>query len=152
LKRFGNYSNKAAKEIGIFASRLLRLTPQNVLGIIAVHNNMNNGFSVTDYLPGNEKATDANQIKIAEGQDTDDFFLTTDSLLFKLLSAKNYNTILQDNRKAEQDGSLSIYLGKKKIRYINCESEHGKSKQHEEMLEAAVQCIEESKKMIASSQ
>lgn len=146
LKRFGNTSNKAEKEIEAFANKLLQIISPDVHCVIAVHNNTDNGFSIGDYLPGKEKSNDAKQINITEGQDTDDFFLTTDSLVFQLLSAKNYNTILQDNLKAGQDGSLSIYFGEKKIRYINCETEHGKSKQHEEMLEAAIKCLEELKK------
>lgn len=152
LKRFGNTSSKAAGEIENFAARLLQIIPPDAYCIIAVHNNTDNGFSIGDYLPGKEKATDAKQINMAKGQDKDDFFLTTDSLLFQLLSSKKYNAVLQENMKAEKDGSLSIYFGENKIRYINCETEQGKTRQHEEMLGAAIYCIEESKKMTAFSQ
>lgn len=150
LKRFGNTGNKAEREIEGFASKLLQIISTDVYCVIAVHNNTDNGFSIADYLPGKEKASDARQIKIADGQDMDDFFLTTDSLLFQLLSAKNYNTILQDNLKALHDGSLSVYCGERNIRYINCEAEQGKIKQHEEMLDAVIQCLEDLKKMVAS--
>lgn len=152
LKRFGNISNQAEREIEGFASKLLQIISPDIHCVIAVHNNTNNGFSIGDYLPGKEKASDARQIKIADGQDPDDFFLTTDSLLFQLLSAKNYNTILQDNLKALHDGSLSVYCGERNIRYINCETEQGKIKQHEEMLETAIECIKNLKKMTVSTQ
>lgn len=152
LKRFDNTGDKAATEIEVFADRLLQLIPKNSFCVIALHNNTNNDFSVQDYLPGKEKATDASQINIGTGKDADDFFLTTDSLLFQLLSAQDYNIILQDNQKATQDGSLSVYFGEKNIRYINCETEHGKLKQYEEMLGVAVQCLEEIKKLATSSQ
>lgn len=152
LKKFGNTSIKAEGEIEGFASKLLQIISPDVYCVIAVHNNTDNGFSIGEYLPGKEKANDAKQINITEEQDRDDFFLTTDSLLFQLLSAKKYNTILQDNLKTIQDGSLSVYCGEKNIRYINCETEQGKIKQHEEMLAMALTCLEEVKKMTAAPQ
>jgi hypothetical protein len=78
-------------------------------------------------------------------QDPDDFFLTTDSLLFHRLAAKKYNAILQHNQRAKQDGSLSVYFGRKKIRYLNCETQHGKAGQFKEMMETAIQCLNEMK-------
>ncbi len=145
LLRFGNSDNKAIQEIDVFAKKILELIPQNVQCIIALHNNSNDNFSIKNYLPGKENATDTKEINIDTRQDADDFFLTTDSLLFQQLKTKNYNVVLQDNLKAKQDGSLSVYFGEKNKRYLNCETEHGKSKQYEEMLKIAIQSLQEIK-------
>ena len=74
-------------------------------------------------------------------EDTDDFFLTTDDALYEKLAGKGYNTILQDNQNCTEDGSLSVYCGKKNIRYVNCETEHGKSEQYYAMVKALIAAL-----------
>ena len=41
------------------------------------------------------------------------------------LKDENINVVLQDNENCFDDGSLSVYCGKKQIRYANVEAEEG---------------------------
>ena len=119
--------------------------PEESKCIIALHNNTPDFFSVTEYAPGNKRSVDCKKAYINAEQDTDDFFLTTDNGLYEKLADKGYNTILQDNKNCTEDGSLSVYCGKKNIRYINCETEHGKTEQYYEMMKTLIAALLTSK-------
>ncbi|HLG41382.1 MAG TPA: hypothetical protein VI461_17010, partial [Chitinophagaceae bacterium] len=142
LLLLGNTSPKAVDEVEKFANRILQLLPKDPSCVVALHNNVNGKYSINTYLPGGPKQKDAKALHVNPDQDADDFFFTTDSILFKQLAAENYNTILQDNEKAKKDGSLSIYCGEKNMQYINCETEHGRQEQYDEMIVLAVDKIE----------
>jgi hypothetical protein len=142
LEESGNVSDIAINEVEKFCKRILKLIPATPTCVIGLHNNTAAEFSITSYLPGSERATDAKQVYRNAFQDADDLFLTTDSLLYKQLSAAKYNVLWQDNTNAEKDGSLSIYCGEKNIRYLNCETQHGKVKQYTRMLTTASTYIE----------
>jgi hypothetical protein len=135
---FGNTSPKAINEIEKFANRILQLIPANPSWIIALHNNTNGKYSINSYLPGGEKETDAKDLNVNDDLDADDFFLTTDSVLFNRLANEKFNTILQDNTNAKKDGSLSIYCGERNIHYVNCETEHGRQPEYDQMIAIAV--------------
>lgn len=141
LSRFKNISNRAVTEVKKLANHILELLPKEPYCVIALHNNTNGNLSVNSFLPGNQYETDAKKVYANENQDPDDFFLTTDSILFHQLSAEKYNIVLQDNLLVQQDGSLSVYFGEKKICYLNCETEHGKTTQYEKMLNVALKYI-----------
>lgn len=152
LKRFNKtINNKAASEVEKFATRIINLFPKGTDCIIALHNNKEGGFSVSSYLTGEEYGTDAKKVYANESHDPDDFFLTTDSLLFHQLSLEKYNTVWQDNLLVRQDGSLSVYFGEKNFCYLNCETQFGKIKQYEEMLNIALKYIETRSHPSASS-
>jgi len=132
----GRTSDKAIDEIEKLGQRIIQLIPEETKCVIALHNNTPDLFSVTEYAPGNKRSVDSKKVYINARQDTDDFFLTTDTNLYEKLADKGFNTILQDNKHCTEDGSLSVYCGKKNIRYINCETEHGKTEQYYEMMKA----------------
>ncbi|MBC7949816.1 MAG: hypothetical protein H7Y42_18170 [Chitinophagaceae bacterium] len=134
LTMYGRVSPKAINEVEKFANQLLQLIPKEVYCIIALHNNTNGKYSVNSYLPGNIREKDARGLYVNPEEDPDDIFLTTDSLLFSLLAEDQYNVILQDNARAKRDGSLSIYCGERNIRYLNCETEHGRDLQYQQMI------------------
>jgi hypothetical protein len=142
LLLLGNTSPKAIDEVEKFANRILQLIPPNPSCVVALHNNTNGRFSVNTYLPGGPRQKDAKALHVNPDQDADDFFLTTDSVLFKQFAAENYNAILQDNEKAKKDGSLSVYCGERNMQYVNCETEHGRQEQYDEMIVLAVDKIE----------
>jgi hypothetical protein len=143
LEENGRVTDAAIAEVEKFAARILELIPGKPSCIIALHNNDDGNFSVQSYLPGNSREKDAKDVYVNPALDPDDFFLTTDSEMHKALAEKKFNSVFQDNENANRDGSLSIYFGEKGIRYINCETEHGKASQYLEMLKAAVQVIAE---------
>ncbi len=134
LEQLGRTSNKAIDEVEKLGQRIIQLIPGEAKCVIALHNNTPELFSVTEYAPGNKRSVDSKKVYINAEQDTDDFFLTTDNNLYEKLADKGFNTILQDNKNCTEDGSLSVYCGKKNIRYVNCETEHGKSQQYYEMM------------------
>ena len=78
---------------------------------------------------------DARNLNISDLQDFDDFFITTDENIFSSMKEAGYNIMLQDNINAREDGSLSVYCGKKNISYVNLETQHGKVSQYKEMME-----------------
>jgi hypothetical protein len=134
---FGKTSDKAIDEVERFANRILQLIPSHPSYVIALHNNSNGRYSINSFLPGGVHEKDAKLLYINPEQDADDIFLTTDSVLFHQLVDEKYNAVLQDNEKAKKDGSLSIYCGEKNIRYVNCETEHGRQEQYDEMIVSA---------------
>ena len=138
LEQLGTTSPKAIDEVEKMGQRIIQLIPEKTHCIIALHNNTPDLFSAMEYAPGNKRAADSKKVYINVEQDADDFFLTTDSHLYEKLADKGFNTILQDNKKCTEDGSLSVYCGRKKIRYVNCETEHGKTEQYYEMIKALI--------------
>lgn len=141
LKQLGRTSDKAIDEIEKLGRRIIQLIPEETKCVIALHNNTADLFSVTEYAAGNKRSADSKKVYINTEQDADDFFLTTDKKLYEKLADKGFNTVLQDNKKCTQDGSLSVYCGKKNIRYVNCETEHGKTQQYYEMMKALLAAL-----------
>ena len=143
LQTFGRCNDRAIKEVDQFAKGIVKLFPKTAHCIVAIHDNTDGEYSVNNYQKGGQSANDARLVTVEALQDPDDFFLTTDSLVFHQLSAKKYNVVLQHNVRVKEDGSLSVFCAKKNLRYLNCETEHGKSAQFDEMLEAAIACLQE---------
>ena len=108
--------------------------------IIAVHNNTEGGnLSIESY----KNNTDAAAVYSNPSRDADDFFYVTNEKYFNFLKNKGFNVVMQDNAKAADDGSLSVYCGKNNISYINVESEHGHLQQQIEMLGAIQEIIKQ---------
>lgn len=145
LGQLGRTSDKAVDEVEKLGQRIIQLLPEYVTCIIALHNNTPDFFSVAEYAPGNKRSADCRKVYINADQDADDFFLTTDNNLYEKLADKGFNTILQDNKNCTEDGSLSVYCGKKSIRYVNCETEHGKVEQYYKMLKVLLAAVPQNK-------
>ena len=145
LEQLGRSSFRAIDEIEKLGQRIIELMPGETKCVIALHNNTPGFFSVTDYAPGNKRSIESKKVYINPKEDTDDFFLTTDTDLYEKLADKGYNTILQDNQNCTEDGSLSVYCGKRNIRYVNCETEHGKSDQYHQMMKTLIVVLDDKK-------
>ena len=143
LQTLGRSNERAINEVDRFAKRIVRLFPKTTYCIVAIHDNTDGEYSVSNYQKGGRSANDAKLVTVGALQDPDDFFLTTDSQVFRQLSAKKYNVVLQHNLRVKEDGSLSVYCAKKNLRYLNCETEHGKSAQFDEMMDVAMECLQE---------
>jgi len=133
-------------EVEKFATTLLQLIPDSIPCLIALHNNSNGDFSVKTYQRGGSRQNDASQVYADNWQDIDDIVLTTDEGLFNKMSANGYNSILQDNINVNKDGSLSVYYGELNRRYVNIETQHGKTVQYKEMLDKLLNILDEEKK------
>lgn len=134
LKELGRTSSKAELEVTKFGQRIIQLIPGDTKYVIALHNNTPGLFSAKEYSPGHIRSIETKKIYLNPEEDADDFFLTTDNTLYEKLADHGFNTILQDNKHCTDDGSLSVYCGKNNIRYVNCETEHGKSRQYYQMI------------------
>jgi len=145
LEQLGRTSFRAVDEVEKLGQRIIELMPGETICVIALHNNTPGFFSVTEYAPGNKRSIESKKVYINPKEDTDDFFLTTDADLYEKLADKGYNAILQDNQNCTEDGSLSVYCGKRNIRYVNCETEHGKSDQYHQMMKALIAVLDDKK-------
>lgn len=146
LDTLGFFSTSADSIVAAFSEQILTMMPNPIL-VIAIHNNSNENFSIKSYKKGQIYAGDAARIYINKKLDADDFMLTTDLDVFKFMQQKRLNVILQDNAHCADDGSLSVYFGKRGISYINIEAEHGHTIQQTVLLEAAAEWINTIKKM-----
>lgn len=134
LKYNGGYANEAKTETSKFAGRLESFIKDARI-IVALHNNTDENYSIKSYEKGEEFEKDAKLVGTKPQIDTDDFFYVTDENLYKKLQGKNQNVALQDNANVTDDGSLAVYCGKRKISYVNVESEHGHLPEQKKMLE-----------------
>ena len=141
LEELGRTGDKAVSEAKLLGERILQLIPLETSCVIALHNNTADLYSARDYLPGQQREKDSKKVSINPSEDSDDFFLTTDNQLYRKLSEKGFNTILQDNRNCKNDGSLSYYFGRVNLRYVNCETEHGKTEQYFKMMKALISSL-----------
>lgn len=133
LKTQSTYNRNAAIRLQRFANYFVKKIPK-AQTIIAVHNNTNDSYSILSYLEGGSSQKDALQVYHNPEHDVDDFFLTTSLTLFNKIKEKGYNVILQDNNNAADDGSMSVYYGRRNKDYVNVEAEHGHKDQQTKML------------------
>lgn len=142
LKLFHSYTPQAAKTIEAFASFVLEKIPRQSF-VVAVHNNRNGDYSVLDYLAGGELRKDAKATHVNPDMDSDNFIYTTDAALYRKLRQQNINVVLQKNDEVSDDGSLSVFFGKKGKRYANVEAEHQQLEAQLELLEALALAVKE---------
>ncbi len=138
LNKYGNYSPAAVTKISGFASFILSKISPNTRNVIALHNNHKGQYSIETYDNKGNLYRDSRAVYTDSTRDKDDFFLTTDEVFYNKIRGYRYNVILQNNSVAFDDGSLSIYYGKKNKSYVNVEAEHGKSDEQLKMLMIAI--------------
>ena len=144
LKRHSRYSKQAAEQVKKFAQRLLSLIPKEARYVIALHNNMDGApLSIHSYLPAGNLSVNARDACHHPRHDPDDFFLTTSQAVHQKICEAGYNSVWQHSQKAEQDGSLSIHFrNHRRISYVNCETEHGRTSVYRDMLKQLLAVIE----------
>ena len=140
MQRLGSYNSVAAIEAQKFSAALLKLIPKDGI-VIALHNNTDLNYSILSYTRDPFLKQSAKAFHRNKTLDTDNFFITTDSSLFHLLKRKNFNVILQNNTKAYEDGSLSVYMGKISRTYVNVEAQHGHLQEQTRMLKSLIQQV-----------
>jgi hypothetical protein len=124
LKNNNCYSESNCKLVEAFSKELLKYFTKAKL-LVAVHNNSDGGFSINSILKENNKKKDAKEIYVNPEKDEDDFYYVVEKSKFDYFKSKGYNVVWQDNDHVEDDGSLSVYCGKKNISYINIECQIG---------------------------
>ena len=124
---------RADSSLSGFARFFLDKIPESKT-LVSVHNNTNGAYSLLSYAKGGSLQKDAEMLHQNKQQDADDFFITTDAAIFNYLKEANYNVVLQHNTHATDDGSLSIFYGRKNKSYVNVEAEHGHLAEQKKML------------------
>ena len=135
LKLHSQYTEIGFSSIAAFRDSLLNLLDKNK-AIIAVHNNTDGEFTMADYQKNNTGQVHQNPV-----HDPDDFFITTDSLLFDKLREGGFNVVLEWSDRLKDDGSLSIYCSRNHISYVNVEAEHGHKREQEQMLRTLIEIL-----------
>lgn len=126
LQTHGPCSDAAHRAVRAFAEEVIRLIdPAGKDVVITVHNTMSGQFSAKSYMPGGEYGPDAAAVVIHDAVDPLDFFFVTVNALHEGLSAAGFNSVLQDDAQARDDGSLSVYATRKQLPYVNCEARIG---------------------------
>ncbi len=139
LRYYGNYSEAAHKEVSKFRDWLLKQYLDESKVIITVHNNTNESYSILWYQKGGKYESDAKKVNKAKGKDSDNFFFVTKEQDYNRLANLGFNVVLQNNEKVKEDGSLSVYWGRKKqTPYINVEAQHNHLDEQVKMLIAAI--------------
>lgn len=123
LLRHSTYSEAAQAAIREFATAYLRqfeLDSEKVL--VALHNVTEGFFSVEAFLPGEYLSADAAAVHVSPRHSRFDFFFVTQADHYEWLKQRDFNVVLQDNERVEDDGSLSVYCAQKGIPYLNVEA------------------------------
>lgn len=136
LAKLSKANNSAESELEIFAKSIIdsiKISKDKI--VIALHNNTNGDYSIRSYMKNNVEAINASEIYVNEKISEDDFFVVTSKKIFDALKEKDVNVVLQNNEKAIDDGSLSIYCANYGIQYINVEARSDHLEYQSEMLD-----------------
>jgi hypothetical protein len=135
------YSGAAMRAGKRFGKFVLKQIPGNPATLIALHNNDEGRLSILSYMKDGVYQKEAAEVHQNGEHDPDNFFLTTDPGLYGRLRDAGFNIVLQNNRRATDDGSLSIYYGRRRLNYINVEAEMGKIADQHIMLNALITLV-----------
>jgi hypothetical protein len=122
--------------------------------IVSLHNNKNEcskcvkkgwfgfrfieeSYNLTSYVKtcdvASESSLSAEEIYINPSINNSEFFIVTQKKDFDYLTNKKMNVVLQNNNPID-DGSMSVWAVKNKMRYMNAEAKHGKVMDQDKML------------------
>jgi hypothetical protein len=104
--------------------------------VITLHNNTDGAYSATSYSLTGDLAADASAMHVPLDAESDDFFFITDRRVYSALHDLGFSVVLQNNETATDDGSLSVWAGRRGLPYVNVEAQHGHLEQQVRMLEA----------------
>lgn len=135
LRRQGNYSEAAHVAVKQFAAELIsRFQLDLAPAIVALHNTTNGGLAIDSYQPNRPRESAAARVHRSPRCSPGDFFYVTDARFFDYLAARDFNVMLQDNATVPDDGSMSVYFGRKGIPYVNIEADETHLPQQTEMV------------------
>jgi len=123
----------AASAVKAFATFILQKIPKSVVTLIAIHNNQNGNYSINSYKSAAHSKDVLKWYKNPR-RDPDNFFIVNNNETFKKIKRQGFNAVLQNSVKVTDDGSLSIYFGKKNLVYVNIETQRGNTEEQVKML------------------
>jgi hypothetical protein len=128
------------RSVKAFSVFILKKIPKAVVTLVAVHNNQNGNYSINTYKPGTHSKNVLKWYKNPK-RDPDNFFIVNNNEMFKRIKKQGFNAVLQNSVNAIDDGSLSIYYGKKNLVYVNIETEKGNVDEQVTMLNAVLNIL-----------
>jgi hypothetical protein len=138
----GDTPGDVLAEVRRFADAVLAVYGVNSTPlVITLHNNTEGDYSAASYMMGGGLARSAAAVHLPTGADPDDFFFVTDPGLFHALVLEGFPVVLQDNLQVTDDGSLSVWAGRRGIPYVNIEAQHGNRERQTQMLDALVRVL-----------
>jgi hypothetical protein len=133
----------ALSSVKVFAAFILQKIPDSATVLISLHNNKNGEYSIKTYKTKSNYATDVLKIYSNKKNDPDNFFIVTRNKIFVKLKKARYNVVLQNSKISKDDGSLSIYYGRrKKIVYVNVEAQQGSLQEQIQMLKSLLALLQ----------
>lgn len=136
----GPYKNQLAVEVQRLADYLLEVIPHDK-HVIGVHNYNDAKRSIRAFKT-RKLARRLRSVHKTELRDENDFIITTDEGIFRQLSNKGFNVVLQHSAVIRDDGSLSIAVAKNKRHYVDIVVETGHHAEQKEMLEAVSEILD----------
>ena len=134
----------ALAALGAFSDEVLEAyTALDPAVVVTLHNNTEGRYSARSYASGGDYERDAEAVTIHDGTDPDDFFFVTDRALYDALAARGFNAVLQDNARATDDGSLSVWAAQNGRPYVNVEAQHGHREEQARMIRALAEVLAE---------
>lgn len=142
LERQGEYTEAAHQAVKLFAAQFLEsFALEREPVIVALHNTVDGNYSIESYRAGAAHGTAAADLHVSTNRSRFDFFYVTDRRFFTYFKQRDFNVILQNNANVTDDGSLSVYFGKKGIPYLNIETELGQLDRQIEMVRVAREMV-----------
>ncbi len=126
LAELGPYSDAAHRVVRAFAEEAFAsfgLAPGGA--VITLHNTMSGLFSARSYMDAGEYAPDVVDVALPNDGDPFDFVFVTDPGIHEALAQAGINSVLQDNERTRDDGSLSIRAVPERLLYANVEARLG---------------------------
>lgn len=146
MRRFGFYRPELGAAVGDFAGRWMEVSGIGKRpAVVSLHNNTDGPpLSVATYQSGGSEAGNAARVFPGQrsGWDPDDFFLVTDAGAFAYLAGQGFPVVLQDNAAVEDDGSLSVWCGRRGLAYVNVEVQFGHDEAAHIMMQAVTGWLE----------
>ena len=144
LASLSTASPDALSALAAFADEVLEAyTALDPAVVVTLHNNTEGRYSAASYGPGGDYEGDAEAVTIHDGTDPDDFFFVTDRALYDALVSRGFNAVLQDNARATDDGSLSVWAAQNGRPYVNVEAQHGHREEQARMIRALAEVLAE---------
>lgn len=129
------------EEVEKFRDQLLKLIlgsrPPD-LAVIAVHNNSTSprsDFSFETFVNSRGYFPGVEAMQYRRSQSPFNLFIVTEAAVYDELAQRGLNAVLENAELAHDDGSLSVFCGREKIRYANVETRQGELARQIEMLD-----------------
>jgi hypothetical protein len=136
----GPYKNQLAIEMQRFADYLLEIIPHNK-HVIGVHNYHDEKRSIKTFKT-RKLVRKLRSVHRNSSMDENDFIITTNEGIYRQLSAKGFNVVLQHSAVIRDDGSLSIAIEKTRRHYVDIVVQTGHREEQKRMLGAVAEILD----------